>query len=138
MRRTVRTLALTAATTAAGTLTLLTAPTAQAAAAPEGPACVTATATKSFGRGEIALCPQSDGTTRVTGWVEDLLPGKGWGGAPDGRCAGWWIEMGAKGGMVGPLVCPHFTPTHETTYKFDYTFKPAAPVTGAKLNAFTA
>ncbi|MCD9141265.1 hypothetical protein [Streptomyces albireticuli] len=137
MRRFVRALALTGATAAAGALTLLTAPTAQAAPS-DGPACVTAAGTKSFGRGEIAMCPQSDGTTRVTGWVEDLLPGKGWGGTPDGRCAGWWIEIGAKGGMVGPLVCPHFTPSHEATYKFDYTFKPQAPVTGAKLNAFTA
>ncbi|MBB5121851.1 hypothetical protein [Streptomyces eurocidicus] len=136
MRRLARALALTAATAAAGTLTLLTTPAAQATP-PGKPACVTAAATKSFGRGEIALCPQNDGTTRVTGWVEDLLPGKGW-GTPDGRCAGWWIETGAKGGTVGPLVCPHFTASHETTYRFDYTFTPQAPVTGAKLNAFTA
>ncbi|NJP82991.1 hypothetical protein HCK01_37975, partial [Streptomyces sp. AA8] len=69
MRRFVRTLALTGATAAAGALTLLTAPAAQAAPA-DGSACVTAAGTKSFGRGEISMCPQSDGTTRVTGWVE--------------------------------------------------------------------
>ncbi|MEV0438723.1 hypothetical protein AB0I84_42965 [Streptomyces spectabilis] len=136
MRRSARTLALTGATAAVGALALLSAPTAQAAPAAAS-ACVTAADTKSYGRGEISLCPQSDGTTRVTGWVEDLLPGGGW-GKPDGRCAGWWIEMGAKGGKIGPLVCPHLTSTHEATYKFDYTFKPEAPVTGARLNAFTA
>ncbi|MEU7132144.1 hypothetical protein [Streptomyces sp. NPDC046261] len=130
MRRLVRTLALTGA---AGALTLLTAPASQAAPSAAS-ACVTATETQSYGRGEISLCPQSDGTTRVTGWVEDLLPGS-W-TAPDGACAGWWVQMGEKNGTIGPMVCPHFSSTHKTVNNFDYTVKFDAPVTGAKLGAF--
>ncbi len=132
MRRLVRALALTGA---AGALTLLSAPASQAA--PSASACITASETQSWGRGEISLCPQSDGTTRVTGYVEDLKPGSGW-GTPDGACVGWWIEMGAKNGDFGPLVCPHFDRERKVTKTFDYTFKPTAPVTGAKLGTFTA
>ncbi|MEU5048279.1 hypothetical protein [Streptomyces sp. NPDC021096] len=135
MRRLARALAMTGAV---GALTLLSAPASQAApsASASTAACVTAKQEASFARGEISLCPQSDGTTRVTGYIEDLLPGNGW-GTPDGACAGWWIEMGAKG-MIGPMVCPHFDPQHRATKTFDYTFKPEAPVTGAKLNGFRA
>ncbi|MFI1971917.1 hypothetical protein BLA24_02085 [Streptomyces cinnamoneus] len=124
-----------AAAAAAGALTLLAAPASQAAPSAAS-ACVTAADQRSFGRGEISLCPQSDGTTRVTGYVEDLLPGSGW-GAPDGRCAGWYLHMGPDDGMIGPIVCPHFSSDHQAKKTFDYAFKPASPVTSASLGAFS-
>ncbi|CAL9631583.1 hypothetical protein SUDANB176_06097 [Streptomyces sp. enrichment culture] len=120
-----------AMTGAAGALVLLTAPTSQSApsAASE---CITASEAKTYGRGEISLCPQSDGSTRVTGYVEDLLPGGL--GAPDGYCVGWYIKMGPADGTHGPMACPHFGGPHKPKKEFDYVTTFRLPVTGAVLS----
>lgn len=130
MRHLVRTAALTGV---AGALMLLAAPASQAATSTSASAaaCITVTEEEAFGRGQITLCPQSDGTTRATGYVEDLKPGSGW-GAPDGYCAAWYIEL-TDDFEFGPMVCPHFSSTNKTKKVFDYTFTPASPVTGATL-----
>ncbi|GAB2866295.1 hypothetical protein GCM10027074_37240 [Streptomyces deserti] len=126
MRSLVRAAAMTGV---AGALMLLTAPTSHAgpSAASE---CITVSESEKWGRGEISLCPQSDGTTRVTGYVEDLLPG----GFLDGYCVGWYFYLGEDEGDFGPMVCPHFSPSQPAKKTFDYEFTPSAPVTGANLN----
>ncbi|MFF0747387.1 hypothetical protein ACFYVL_44110 [Streptomyces sp. NPDC004111] len=120
------------AAAAAGALMLLTVPAVQAAPTASA-ACITAKEDRDFGRGEISLCPQSDGSTRVTGFVEDLMPG--W--FPDARCVGWSITMGSTSD-IGPLICPHFSSDPKVRKDFDYVEKFAAPVTGARLGAFSA
>ncbi|WP_411134445.1 hypothetical protein [Streptomyces sp. C10] len=126
-------------TGAAAALTLLAAPVSQAApAAPSAaPKCITAKDTKKFGRGEISLCPQSNGTVRAVGYIEDLLPGSGWAN-PDGYCASWFFDMGPGKGETGPMVCPHFDKDNKTKRTFDFTFKPKARVTGAHIFAASA
>lgn len=122
-----------AAAGVAGALLLVTGPVAQAAPTAAAAACITVKEEKAFGRGEISLCPQSDGGTRVTGYVEDLLPG--W--FPDGICVAWDIRMGTSG-SYGPTVCPHFNGGNKPRKDFDYVEKFRAPVTGAKLDLLSA
>ncbi|WP_406492497.1 hypothetical protein OHB06_16350 [Streptomyces sp. NBC_01604] len=114
---------------AAGALMLLAAPDSRAASA--AAACVTASGAETYGRGEISLCPLSDGSTHVTGYIEDLLPGGGW-GTPDGYCAAWYIDMGATDGTVGPMACPHFG-GNQAKEVFDHVVTYPSPVTGAHL-----
>ncbi|MGW2332210.1 hypothetical protein ACWC5C_41545 [Streptomyces sp. NPDC001700] len=142
MRRTVRT---TAVAAALGAVTLFAAPMAQAApsaaAATAEPGCITGSEEQAWGRGEIKLCVQSNGKTRVTGYVEDLKPGGGW-GAPDGYCVswylGWTLPNGNPGGEFGPIVCPHFTPSHQAKKEFDYEYQPSTPVQTVKLSLASA
>ncbi len=111
---------------------LATTPIAQATT-PTSAACISASAERDWGRGEIAACPLGDGRTQLTGWVEDLQPGSGW-GAPDGVCVAWWIETGRNGGRHEAIFCPHFVPGDETRRDFDYPITTAQPVTAARLN----
>ncbi|MFD9406017.1 hypothetical protein ACFWBN_03180 [Streptomyces sp. NPDC059989] len=131
MRSVVRAAALTGAV---GALLLLTTPASQAAPSAAS-ACITATQTEDYGRGEITVCPQSDGTVRLTGWVEDLKPGGGWLN-PDGYCAGWWLQEGGVNGEFGPYVCPHIDPARKPTRTFDTVITPEAPVVGVTLTRF--
>ncbi|MFC9294936.1 hypothetical protein ACFTWH_23665 [Streptomyces sp. NPDC057011] len=129
MRSVVRAAALTGAV---GALLLMTTPASQATSSAAS-ACVTRTETQSYGRGQITVCPQADGTAQLTGWIEDLKPGSGW-GTPDGYCVTWWLEEGpGVRGEYGPIICPHFDSARKTIRNFDYVITPAAPVTGAKL-----
>ncbi|MCW8102745.1 hypothetical protein [Streptomyces tauricus] len=116
---------------ATGALMLWTAPNSGAAPSVAA-ACVTAGGAETYGRGEISLCPLSDGSTHVTGYVEDLLPGGGW-GAPDGYCVAWYLDMGAMDGTVGPMVCPHFGGGTQVREEFDFVATYPLPVTGAHL-----
>jgi len=121
---------------ATGALMVLTAPASQAAPLVSA-ACITASGTETYGRGQISVCPQSDGSTRVTGYVEDLLPGGGW-TTPDGYCVAWYIDMGPADGTFGPMVCPHFGGTNKAKEEFDYVVTYPSPVTGAHLQTASA
>jgi hypothetical protein len=120
MRRFMRT---TAVAGVLGTAGLLAMPTAYASSvaqtASEAPLCVTDSQTYKYGKGEIRICIEN-GQAQVTGWIEDLLPGGGW-GSPDGGCVIWWITWKTSSGeeMRGtPLACPHFGgPAYK---EFDY------------------
>lgn len=82
--------------------------------------CTTKSDTQTFGRGEITLCVEN-GTARVTGWVEDLLPGSGW-GAPDGGCVGWYITWQTATGEeleISPIVCGHFQGSDRRDFDYD-------------------
>ncbi|GAA2520091.1 hypothetical protein ACFW2V_42270 [Streptomyces sp. NPDC058947] len=131
-RRLLRTACVTGAAALAG---LVAAPQAGAATPEAAPAsCTTATDTRSFGRGEITVCVGDDGTARVTGWVEDLLPGGGLGG-PDGGCVGWWITWQTAGGQeldLSPFVCGHFHNPDRLDFDYDPTTREGGPrnVTG--------
>lgn len=122
---------LLATTFAAGALAvahLAAAPQAGAAAPPTAASCVTGSDSQSFGRGEISVCV-GDGEARVTGWVEDLLPGSGW-GAPDGYCASWFITWRTASGQeswVGPTVCGHFGTSDRYDFDFDEVTRPGGP-----------
>lgn len=101
----------TAIAGALGTAALLAVPTASAASGPAvaAPECVTDSQTHKHGRGEIEVCVEN-GQARVTGWVEDLLPGGGW-VTPDGGCAIWWITFRTTSGTQlhgSHMACPHF------------------------------
>ncbi|WP_328561431.1 hypothetical protein [Streptomyces coelicoflavus] len=104
-----------------GTAAVLAVPTASAASGPReaAPECVTDSQTHTHGRGEIKICVEN-GQARVTGWLEDLLPGGGW-GSPDGGCVIWWITYRTASGTElegSTMACPHFG---GAAYKeFDY------------------
>jgi hypothetical protein len=108
---------------------LASAPIAQAAT-PRSSTCISASGDYDWGRGEITACPLGDGRTQLTGWVEDLKPGSGW-GAPDGYCVAWWIETGRNSGQHESLFCPHWMSGDETRRDFDYPITTARPVTKA-------
>ncbi|MGW2332209.1 hypothetical protein ACWC5C_41540 [Streptomyces sp. NPDC001700] len=131
---------------ALGAVTLLAAPTAQAAppaaAATAKPDCITGSEETDFGRGEIKACVQSNGKTRVTGYIEDLLPGVGWWGDPDGACVSWYLSWTGPDGEPmdeeTPFICPHFTPppSRETKKQLDYEYESAIPVEKVRLGRF--
>ncbi|MGW0935090.1 hypothetical protein [Streptomyces sp. NPDC002666] len=107
-----------------GATALLAVPTASAAPTASGsgraaPECVTDSQTHTYGKGEIKVCMEN-GQARVTGWLEDLLPGGGW-GAPDGGCVIWWVTFRTTSGTElegSVMACPHFG---GAAYKeFDY------------------
>ncbi|MGA4846181.1 hypothetical protein ACOBQB_07910 [Streptomyces sp. G5(2025)] len=73
---------------------------------------------------------RDDGRARVTGYVEDLLPGGGLGG-PDGGCVAWYISYETASGVkseYSPLVCGHFM---DTTY-VDFDYDPSEGANGPK------
>jgi hypothetical protein len=91
-------------------------------------ACVNVTDSNAYGQGQISLCPQSDGTVHVTGYLLPLLH-RDW---YDLNCISWWIVEGT-GGEMGPTDCPGPVGTTNQKYNFDYTLTPAGTITGAKL-----
>ncbi|MFD3513377.1 hypothetical protein [Streptomyces sp. NPDC058657] len=124
-----------AATTGiAAALTVLAAPVAQAAPPAETP-CVTVSTSNTYGRGEISLCPQSDGATRVSGYVEDLKPGW-WGETGDATCVGWDIRAGSAS-VDDVLVCPHFT-SGSPKRAFDFVKQYSTQPTGAAFMTMRA
>ncbi|MEU9953645.1 hypothetical protein [Streptomyces sp. NPDC047939] len=94
-------------------------PTASGTTGQAAPECVTDSQTHTYGKGEIKVCVEN-GQARVTGWLEDLLPGGGW-GAPDGGCVVWWVTFQTTSGTElegSVMACPHFG---GAAYKeFDY------------------
>ncbi|GAA2231420.1 hypothetical protein [Streptomyces indiaensis] len=114
MKRSTRVKALAALPAVAACLAV--APTAAAASAgTAAPTCVTDSATKTFGRGEISICIEN-GRARVTGWVEDLKPG-GW---VDGECVAWYMTWQTAAGddwSFAPVACGHAGGAYVT---FDY------------------
>lgn len=103
----------TMAALSAAALCLAMAPAATAGTA--APTCVTDSATKAFGRGEISICIEN-GRAHVTGWAEDLKPG-GW---LDGECVAWYMTWETATGdflSFAPVVCGHAGGPYET---FDY------------------
>ncbi|MEU9286789.1 hypothetical protein AB0D57_19250 [Streptomyces sp. NPDC048275] len=145
MRRFMRT---TAVVGVLGTAGLLAIPTASASSAAQtaaaAPLCVTDSQTHTYGKGEIRVCIEN-GQARVTGWVEDLLPGGGW-GTPDGGCVIWWIRWQTASGeeLRGtPMACPHFGGPAYKEFDYDTTDesvdRPVDGITGvAKLTLGTA
>ncbi|MFF3349421.1 hypothetical protein [Streptomyces sp. NPDC002779] len=122
-RRALRTACVAGAVAVAG---LAAAPQAGAAAPAS---CVTESDTRNFGRGEISLCVDN-GTARVTGWVEDLLPGGGF-GTPDGGCVGWYITWQTAAGdelEISPIVCGHF----QSSDRYDFDYDPSASEGGPR------
>ncbi|WP_326658296.1 hypothetical protein [Streptomyces sp. NBC_00385] len=125
-----------------GATALLAVPTASATPTASGsgqaaPECVTDSQTHTYGRGEIKICVEN-GQARVTGWLEDLLPGGGW-GAPDGGCVTWWVTFRTTSGTEldnSVMACPHFG---GAAYKeFDYD-SDVQNITGVeKMNLGTA
>jgi hypothetical protein len=111
---------------------LATSPIAQAAT-PGSPTCISASGVRDWGQGEITACPLGDGRTQLTGWLEDLKPGSGW-GAPDGYCVAWWLEAGPNNGWHEIEICPHFAAGREARRNFDYSITTARPVTAAELS----
>ncbi|MFD0689053.1 hypothetical protein [Actinomadura fibrosa] len=107
------------------------------AAPPKEADCVTATETQDYGRGEISLCPQGDGTYHITGWIEDLLPGDGVFTGPDGACVAWYLYAGTEYVGFPPSACPHFHgPTNPAKLQLDVIYKSDAPLTSAKLGRY--
>lgn len=110
----------TAVAAVLGAAALLSIPTASAAPAAATAECTTKSDTRTFGRGDISICVQ-DGRARVTGNVEDLLPGGGLGG-PDGGCVTWNIYYETASGVkhgYSPWVCGHFMGTTYVEFDFD-------------------
>ncbi len=102
-----------------------------AAAAQAAPAaaadCLTVSEVDDWAQGEVTFCPQNDGTTRTTGWVEDLKPGGPW----SGQCVEWNARLANGGTTSIAWVCLELD---DSTYKeFDYTRTLAAPAVGAYL-----
>ncbi|MDH6214944.1 hypothetical protein [Streptomyces pseudovenezuelae] len=109
----------------------MTAATSHAAGSTATTDCVTASETRDFGRGEISVCPQGDGTYRATGWVEDLLPGDGAFGGPDGGCVSWALSSAHAYETFTTMACPHFS--GPATVQIDDVITPAHPITKAQL-----
>lgn len=91
-------------------------------------ACVNVSATNAYGQGQISLCPQSDGTVHVTGYLLPLLHSDWF----DQNCVAWQIVEGSSS-ELGPTDCPGPAGTTTPKATFDYTFTPAAAITGAQL-----
>jgi hypothetical protein len=111
-----------------GALLLLAAPASHAATT-VGP-CVSATASNARGDGQITVCPQSDGTAHVTGYVENL---QAWTPFDNTSRVAWMINLANNGGSLSPTAAAVYgKPSNKVV--FDYSFTPAAPVTGETLD----
>ncbi|MFJ2136187.1 hypothetical protein ACIQWV_36445 [Streptomyces sp. NPDC098085] len=125
----------TALAAVVGAMSLITAPTATAApTGPARPSCLTNSQEEEWGRGEIKICVEN-GNARVTGYVEDLLPGSGW-GEPDGQCVAWYIYWETPSGAwedYSPGVCGHWAKSPYLKLDYDPTELPEKPpeITGA-------
>ncbi|TQF02727.1 hypothetical protein E6W39_11250 [Kitasatospora acidiphila] len=133
MNRLIRTLAVTGA---AGAMALLAVP-AQAAtthSATTTGTCTTVNGSNSMGTGQITICPQSDGTSHLTGWLDN--PSNSIPFNPNSGCnPGWWLNEATGGGEIGAQWGGNYTSTH---YTFDDTITPSAPITGATFEVFCA
>ncbi|MEU6220848.1 hypothetical protein ABZ845_25590 [Streptomyces sp. NPDC047022] len=112
-----------------GALMLLAVPVSHAAATPQSASCVSVSDAKSWGDGQITVCPQSDGTAHVTGYVENLQPWKPWDEDP---CVAWMINLTGSDYSFTPDACPVYNQTSNKV-TLNYSFKPTSPVTGATL-----
>jgi len=91
-------------------------------------ACLTVNEVDDWAQGAVTFCPQADGTTRETGWVEDLKPGGPW----SGQCVQWNARLANGGKAFVAWVCLELD---DSTYKeFDYTSRLASPAVGAYLS----
>ncbi|GAA2637778.1 hypothetical protein SMC26_37840 [Actinomadura fulvescens] len=131
-----------AATIAVGCALLpVTAAPSQAAPSQAAPSvradCLTASEAHAFGRGEISVCPQGDGTYRAVGWVEDLLPGDGAFSGPDGGCVTWYLYAAKPWPETfTTMACPHFSGPAKV--QINEVVKPTAPLTKAVLGTYWA
>jgi hypothetical protein len=119
---------------AAGAMALVAVPAqaATTAGAATTAACTTYNGSNSMGTGQITICPQSDGTYHLTGWLDNPSNATPWN--PNAGCnPGWWLVEGTSG-QIGPSMWGSSS-THTT---FDTVFTAAAPVTGAELEVFCA
>ncbi|WP_234542805.1 hypothetical protein [Streptomyces shenzhenensis] len=114
----------------AGALMLLAAPVSQAAATTSSTSCVSMSDSKSWGDGQITVCPQSDGSVHVTGYVENLQPWHPWDEDP---CVAWMINLTGGDYSFTPAACPVYNQASNKV-PLDYSFTPTSPVTGATLN----
>jgi hypothetical protein len=115
-------------TVAAVATALLFSGTAVAQAAPAAAAeCLTVSEAYDWGQGEITFCPNADGTTRISGWIQDLRPHRPF--ADD--CVEWFAKLANGGSTSVAWVCYDL---HDTFYReFDYARRLASPAVGAAL-----
>jgi hypothetical protein len=106
------------------------------AAPPSSTDCFTTEESHDFGRGEVTVCPNGDGTYRATGWVEDLLPGDGAFSGPDGGCVTWYLYSATQYENFTTTACPHFG--GPAKLQFDNVVTPDNPITRASLGTFWA
>jgi hypothetical protein len=124
LNRLVRTLAVTGA---AGAMALLAVPAEAATAAGTATTstCTTYNGSNSMGTGQLTICPQSDGTYHLTGWLDNPANANWWNGNA-GCNPIWWLNEGT-GGQYSPHI-----PNAETVHlDFDTVITPKAPITGA-------